>query len=385
MELDFSSEQEELRDGVKSFLTRECPMTFVRSITETKFHDGPDAAAAIMAGLWNQMVELGWPALTVPESAGGLGLGAVELAVVAEELGIACAPGPLLATTSQFVPVVVQTGSPEQIERFLGPVAEGSSTGTLAISEAIGNFTVAGVTTTATPQGDGWVLHGEKHFVFDAPSAGEIVVIAREPNTEGDDGIIAIVVPASECEIKAIDGLDGSREIGTVTLNGVHVSADRALGAPGPESAAAIARALNEATIMLATEMVGTAQTVFDVILDYAKQREQFGVPIGSFQAIKHKFADFLLLLERARATCYFAALTVAEDDDRRAVAASMAKVAAGDLQKFASKEGIQVLGGIGYTWEHDMHLYVRRLKTGAALFGTASTHKAKVADLIGV
>ena len=385
MELDFSSEQEELRDGVKSFLARECPMTFVRGIVEAGRTDGGAAAAAITAGLWDQMVELGWPALTVPESAGGLGLGAVELAVVAEELGIACAPGPLLPTSSQFIPAILQAGSAEQIDRFLGPVAEGTSTGTLAVSEAIGSFTVAGVTTTATPQGDGWVLHGEKHFVVGAPSADEIVVIAREPNSEGDAGVIGIVVPASECEIKPVNGLDASRELGTVTLNGVHVSADRALGGPGPESAAALTRAVNEATTMLATEMVGTAQTVFNVILDYAKQREQFGVPIGSFQAIKHKFADFLLLLERARAMCYFAALTIAEDDDRRAVAAAMAKAAAGDLQKFACKEGIQVLGGIGYTWEHDMHLYVRRLKTGAALFGTASTHKARVADLIGV
>jgi alkylation response protein AidB-like acyl-CoA dehydrogenase len=124
---------------------------------------------------------------------------------------------------------------------------------------------------------------------------------------------------------------------------------------------------------------------MFDVTLEYAKQREQFGVPIGSFQATKHKFADMLLLLERARATAYFAALTIAEDDDRRSLATSMAKAAAADAATKIGKEGIQVHGGIGFTWEHDMHLYVRRAKSSSLLFGTAATHRARVADLIGI
>ena len=139
------------------------------------------------------------------------------------------------------------------------------------------------------------------------------------------------------------------------------------------------------ATTALAVETVGAAQTIFDVTLAYAKQREQFGVPIGSFQAIKHKFADMLIALERARATGYFAALTIAEDDDRRALATSTAKAAAGDCAALLAKEGIQIHGGIGYTWEHDMHLYVRRVKSSALLFGNAAQHRARVADLIGL
>jgi alkylation response protein AidB-like acyl-CoA dehydrogenase len=131
--------------------------------------------------------------------------------------------------------------------------------------------------------------------------------------------------------------------------------------------------------------MVGTCQSIFDVALAYAKERHQFGVPIGSFQAIKHKFADMLVALERARATSYFAAATIAEDDDRRSLAVAMAKAAAGDAQRLVAQAGIQIMGGIGYTWEHDMHLYVKRAKTGDALLGTSSDHRARVARIIGL
>ncbi|MBV8949680.1 MAG: acyl-CoA dehydrogenase, partial [Actinobacteria bacterium] len=154
---------------------------------------------------------------------------------------------------------------------------------------------------------------------------------------------------------------------------------------PGPDVAAALRRACEESVTALALELVGTCQSIFDITLDYAKQREQFGVPIGSFQATKHKFADMLILLERARATGYFAALTIAEDDPRRTLAASMAKVAAADAAHRLAKEGIQIHGGIGYTWEHDIQLYVRRAQASSMLFGTGAAHRARVADLIGL
>jgi alkylation response protein AidB-like acyl-CoA dehydrogenase len=165
----------------------------------------------------------------------------------------------------------------------------------------------------------------------------------------------------------------------------VRVPRDRLLVGGGSAAAAALRRAIEEATVALALEMVGTAQTIFDVTLEYAKQREQFGVPIGSFQAIKHKFADMMISLERARSTCYFAALTIAEDDPRRTSATSVAKAAAGDCQRLLGRDGIQIHGGIGYTWEHNMHLYVKRMKSGEALFGTSAAHRGRIADLLGV
>jgi len=376
MELEFSEEQDELREGVRAVLARECPMSVVRDQVEKGV--APD-------GLWAHMVELGWPALTVPEDAGGLGLGMVELAVVVEELGRVMAPGPFLPTVTQFAPAVREAGSAEQRARFLSAVAAGESTGALALTETGGSYDPARVTATATPDGDGVLLAGTKDAVLGAPSADEIVVVARRPGTDGDDGVGAYVVARDQLAVETIASLDPSRGVARLTLDGVRVGADRILGEPGPATAAALRRAVDEATTALAIEMVGTCQTIFDVTLEYAKHREQFGVPIGSFQAIKHKFADMLVALERARATGYFAALTIVEGDDRRAVAVASAKAAAGDCARHLAKEGIQIHGGVGYTWEHDMHLYVRRARAGAALFGTAPDQRAKVAELLGL
>jgi alkylation response protein AidB-like acyl-CoA dehydrogenase len=374
--LEFTAEQDELRDGVRTVLAGECPMSLVREVVEK----GTTADA-----LWGRMVELGWPALTVTEDAGGLGMGPVELAVVLEELGRVVAPGPFVPTVSQFAPVVAEAGSPEQRNRFLGAIAAGELTGTLALGEASGSIDPASVTATAEPDRAGFVLHGTKPMVVEAAAADEIVVVARRPGSEGDEGVGAFVVPRADAGVTGVDALDLTRPLARLSLNGVRVDADRVLGKPGPSTAAAIRRAVELAVTALAIETVGTAQAIFDVTLAYAKEREQFGVPIGSFQAIKHKFADMLIALERARATSYFAALTIAEDDDRRALAASMAKAAAGDCAALLAKEGIQIHGGIGYTWEHDMHLYVRRVKSNAILLGNAAQHRARVADLIGL
>jgi alkylation response protein AidB-like acyl-CoA dehydrogenase len=376
MELDFTEEQDELRDGVRAVLARECPMSVVRELVEK----GTEPS-----GLWAQMVALGWPALTVPERLGGLGLGMVELAVVVEETGRAMAPGPFLPTVTQFAPGVSEAGDAEQRARFLGAVAAGELTGTLALTEEGGSYDPAAVTATARPDGDGFVLSGVKHAVAEAAAADEVVVVARLSGTQGDDGVGAFVVPRDALALDPVATLDPSRRLARLTLDGVRVGVDRCLGEPGRATSGALRRAVEVATAALALEMVGTCQAIFDVTLEYAKQREQFGVPIGSFQAIKHKFADMLVALERARATGYFATLTIAEDDDRRALAVSTAKAAAGDCARLIAKEGIQIHGGIGYTWEHDMHLYVRRVKAGAALFGTAPQHRARVADLIGL
>ena len=371
MELEFTTDQEELRDAVRAVLARECTPGFVREIAE-KRTAGADVDAE---PLWSHMVELGWPALTVPEEAGGLGFGAVELAVLVEALGQAVAPGPLLPTVSQFVPAVREAGSPAQHDAFLRPVAEGGRSGSLALDDP------AGTVTRAEPRDGGWVLSGEKHLVVEAPAVDDLVVVARTPDAAAG----AFVVPrdAPGVSVSPVNSFDPTRLLGGVVLRDVAVGPDAVLGEPGPSTEGAIARAVEEATVALALEGVGTTQAIFDLTLAYAKEREQFGVPIGSFQAIKHKFADMVIAIERARATCYFAALTIAEDDERRTMATSMAKAAAGDAQRLVAKEGIQIHGGIGYTWEHDVHLLVRRAKADAALFGTATEHRARVADLL--
>ena len=372
MQFDFTEEQDALRESVRAVLQRECPISVVREVVEKTVAGG---APSEPARLWQRMTELGWPALTVPEADGGLGLGAVELAVVVEELGRAIAPGPFLATVTQFVPIVVEAGDAAQRAKLLGAVVAGG-TGTLAAG--------TGVTATATADGDDWVLEGTTRHVVDATTADELAIVA----TVGadDDAVGVFVVPKGEVGVSPVRALDASRPLAAVHVDQVRVPAGRVLGPPGaPATANAVRRATEVATVALAMEMVGTCQTIFDTSLAYAKVREQFGVPIGSFQAMKHKYADMLVALEKARVCAYFGALTIAEDDERRTLAAAMAKAAAGDCQRLLTQEGIQTLGGIGYTWEHDMHLYVKRATSSEALFGGTHAHRARIAELIGL
>jgi alkylation response protein AidB-like acyl-CoA dehydrogenase len=374
MELEFTTEQDELRDGVRAMLVGECTPSFVRAVVE----EGASTDA-----LWKHMCELGWPALTIAEEHGGLGLGSVELAVVLEELGRVLAPGPFVPTVTQFAPFVREAGTEEQRARFLAPLAEGTLTGTLALTEEHAGLDVAAITATATPAGGGWQLRGRKTGVLGADLADQIVVIARVDTGDEGDGVAAFVVPATAVEIVPLAAMDATRGLATLVLDGASIDADRLLGAPGPDTEQAIAHALDEAIVALALECVGTCQAIFDMTLEYAKHREQFGAPIGSFQAIKHKLADMLVALERARSTGYFAALTIAEHDPRHAEAAATAKIAASQCQRLLAKEGIQIHGGIGYTWEHDMHLHVRRVKTDAQLLGTEAEQTARLADLL--
>ena len=375
MDLEFTDDQQELRRSVRSVLASECGPALVREMVEK----GTGAER-----LWAKMVELDWPALTVPEAAGGLGLGFVELAVVLEEMGRSLAPGPFLATVSQFAPAIREAGSPEQQSRFLGAVAAGTITGALAVAEEDGDWSAASILTEATPDGAGWILSGTKQYVADGATAGEVVVAARRPGTKGDDGIGLFVVPAVDLKASPVQTIDATLRLATVALEGVRVPADRVLGPVGA-AAVPLRRALEEATAAITMSTVGTCDAIFTMTLDYAKEREQFGVPIGSFQAVKHKLADLFVAVSRARALAYFAVLTIAEDDDRRALAVSMAKAAAGDCQRLVVQDGLQLHGGIGYTWEHDLHLYLKRAKACDGQLGTAAAHRSRVAELIGL
>jgi alkylation response protein AidB-like acyl-CoA dehydrogenase len=375
VELELSDDQAALQESVRAVLERECPMTLVRSVVEEHKH---------AEELWARMVELDWPALAVPEIDGGLGLGFVELAVVCEQLGRVLCPAPFVATATQFVPALLRAGSAEQRHRFLGAVAADGIVGTLAVAEAGGDFTTAGITATATPDGDSFVIEGVKHFVFDAEVAAEVVVAARLPGSSGDEGIGLFVVPRESFDAEPMVGLDASRSYATVVLDAVRLPPDRVLGEPG-SAGPALHAVVEEATVALTAEMVGTCQAIFDIVLAYVSEREQFGVKVGSFQAIKHKLANMYVSVESARATAYFAAAAVAESDERRSMAVAMAKASAGDCQKLVTTEGIQCLGGIGYTWEHDMHLYVKRAKAGAALFGTGAEHLERLSHLLGL
>ena len=272
--------------------------------------------------------------------------------------------------------MVQEAGSAAQQAELLPPVAAGERTGTIAFApDAV----------TATPEGAGYRLQGVAPTVSD-PAADDVAVVARVAGRAGDDGIGVFVVPGSAATATPIAPLDPSRPLAHLDLDGVTVGPDRVLGEPGPATATAVERALEVATTAVALDVVGTCQTIFDVTLDYAKEREQFGVPIGSFQAIKHKLRRHADL---ARAGPGDRLLRRAHDRRGRRAAAHWPprwpRRPPATAPRSSPSEGIQIHGGIGYTWEHDMHLWVRRVQSGAVLFGSATEHRARIAELLGV
>jgi alkylation response protein AidB-like acyl-CoA dehydrogenase len=370
MDLEFTDDQLELRDSVRDVLDKECPTTVARAITEGT---GADSR------LWDRMVELGWPGLTIPEEHGGLGLSFVDAALVIEEMGRHLAPGPYLASVTQFAPVVRELGTTEQRARWLGGVASGEVIGTLAIADGDGRYELARGTVDAQHNGHGYVVSGARHFVLDADAATVIATVVRL-----DDAIGVLLVDRDQVTIEPVDTIDRTMPLATVSLDGASIPPDRLLTA-GADTEALLTRALEEAIVAIALTNVGACQAIFDIDLEYAKVREQFGVPIGSFQAVKHKLTNMYVALEKARSVAYFAALAITENDERRALASSIAKAAAGDCQQLLTQDGLQLMGAIGFTWEHDLHLFMRRAKTLEPLFGTTPWHRARVAERIGL
>lgn len=338
MDFELTDDQVELQRVVHDIVGRECPPSLVRSVLA----GGDDDLA-----LWKTYVELDWPSLTVPEADGGMGFTPVELALVLEELGWAADPTPFLATTSQYVPVVRDCGGGE----LLAAVASGG-TGTVAWE---------GVTV------EGGVLRGTATTVLDGDRADELAVVTPE-------GVYVVPRDADGVTATRTSAFDGALHVADVSFDGVEVAPERTFTGVDP------AGGRQEALVGLAATMVGASQRILDLVLEHVRSRHQFGVPIGSFQAVKHMAVDVYVAIQRARALCHFGALVIAEDDPRREVAASMAKAAAGDCQRIAIRHGIQLFGGLGFTWENDLHLFVRRAKAGELLLGTSAVHRALVA-----
>jgi alkylation response protein AidB-like acyl-CoA dehydrogenase len=360
VELEFSADQDALRDAIRTVLVKEAPISLAREVAERG--TGAERLTRVAA-------ELGWPALTVPEAFGGVGLGAIEAGILAEELGRVVAPGPLLTTVCGFVPLVATFGTEAQQAHLLGAVARGELAGTVA----------RGLRAEVGPGGD-VAVHGTTRHVIEPLACDEIACAVDGPGGAG-----VVVVATRDVTIEPLDSIDPTRGVAQVVVDGVRAGTDRILGGTLGASPAEIAATELPMTCALALETVGVCQSIFDVTLDYARHRQQFGVAIASFQAIKHKFADMFVALERARATGYLAALCLAEADDRAPINVSVAKAAAGDAQRRVVQEGIQIHGGIGYTWEHDMQLYAKRAKANEALGGTAIEHRARIATALGV
>jgi len=376
MDFELTEDQEHLRDAARSFLGNECPPSLVRSAYE-------GGAAEVSGGLWKRMADLDWPGLAIPESLGGLGYGFVELGLLCEELGRAVAPAPFLSTVTQFVPMVLEAGSEEQHKSLLGPVASGGATGTVALAESARGWDTGRLGGLARKSATGWVLDGRKTFVFDGAAADTVVVVAAAA-AGGDPGVFAL--PRSAAEAVTYDLMDPSQPLADLEFAGAEVPSEGVLIEPGdPRGPLAVRRAVEQSVAALALSMTGTCRAIFDETLQYTKDREQFGKPIGSFQAIKHRLVEMLISLERASSLAYFAALTIAEDDPRRSIAVSMAKTAAGDCQALIAQEGLQLHGGVGYMWEQDLHMHLKRAKSGDFLLGSGSEHRAAVARALGL
>ena len=363
-----------LRRSAREFLAKECSPKVVRRLMETE--DGYDAQ------LWRKMAELGWTALGIPEQYGGVGT-FLDLVVVLEEAGRALLPGPFFSTMGLAVPVIIEAGTEAQKKEVLGAIAEGSARATLAFTEPTGRWDAAGVGLKAQQSGGGWRLDGVKLFVADAHVADYTVVVARTRG-EGEEGLTSFLVKGRPqgMTVKPLETMDMTRRWFEVRFDGVQLGADAAMGA-ADKAWPQLKRGLEWATAALCAEMVGGVQKVLETSTEYAKTRQQFGKPIGIYQAVSHKVADMLVLSESSRSATYYAAWAVDADAPDRALASSMAKAYVSDAYRKVAGDGIQVHGGIGFTWEHDMHLYFKRAKSSEVTLGDATYHRELVAQAL--
>jgi len=372
MDFAFSEEQEMLRRSARDFLAKECSSKVVRTLMES-----PDAYDQ---GLWQKVAGLGWTALGIPDEYGGVGT-FLDLVVVLEEAGRALMPGPFFATMGLAVPVIIEAGTEAQKKEALGAIAQGSARATLAFTEPSGKWDAGSVTLTAKPSGGGWQLDGVKQFVPDAEAADYVVVAARTRG-EGEDGISLFLVKGRPkgMTVNPLKTLDQTRRWGEVRFDGVKLDAGSLMGTTD-KAWPQLKRGLEWATAALCAEMVGGAQKVLETSTEYAKTRHQFGKAIGIYQAVSHKLADMLVLSESGRSATYYAAWAVDADAPDRSLAASMAKAYVSDAYRKVAGDGIQVHGGIGFTWEHDMHLYFKRAKSSEVTLGDATYHRELVAQ----
>ena len=378
MDFGFSEEQEMLRSSARDFLAKEAPMTYVRKMM--------DDERGYTEELWRKMAALGWMGLILPEALGGAGLDFVDMVVVLEEMGRVVLPGPFFSTVILAGVAIAEGGSQKQKETYLPKIADGSLKATLAYLEPSGRWDADGIQLVAKPEGGGFVLDGTKLFVPDANVADLFVVAGRAPGSKGADGVSLFLVDpkAAGVTVTMLKTMDQTRKLGEVALKGVKVGADALLGTAGA-GWALLDRVADRAKVGLAAEMCGGAQKVLEMSVEYAKVREQFGKPIGSFQAIQHKCANMLVEVESSKSITYYAAWAVANDVPEAPLAAAMAKAYTSDAYRHTAGEGIQIHGGIGFTWEHDMHIYFKRAKSSELTFGDATWNREIVARHIGL
>ncbi len=379
MEFGLTQEQEMIRSQAAEFLKNECPTAFVRDLMKSTQGHSEE--------LWGKMSAMGWMGLILPEEYGGSGLSFVELVVVLEQMGRALLPGAYFSSVLLAGLALLEAGSDEQKNQWLVPLAQGKLKATLALTEPDGRWVAAGVRATAQPSRQGYLANGTKLFVPDAQVADLIICALRTSvSTRLEDGITLFAVDRDTegLNITPLKTMDETRRLYEVSFESVLVPGNRVIGITD-RGWPVIKSVIDRATIGLCAEMVGGGQKVLDMCVEFSKSRVQFGRPIGSFQAIQHKCADMLLLTESARSAVYSAACFASEKKSDVGLLASIAKAYTSDAYTRVAGEGIQIHGGMGFTWEHDAHLYFKRAKSDEGTFGDASYHRERVATLIGL
>ena len=375
MKLDLSPDQELVRDTTRRFLASQTPLTTVRALADDP--RGYDPA------WWRQGAELGWTAMLVPEEYGGgslTGQGLLELAMISEEMGRLVSPGPL-APTNVVAAALAADGSEKQRADVLPAIVAGELVAAWCVAEPGGAWGPAGVTLEARPSGGGFVLTGTKSPVEAGAQADRLLVTARTA-----DGLVQLLVPPDSpgLSITPLRSLDFTRRFAKVTFSDVEVGADAVVGDPG-QAAAAAERQLQIALVLQCAETAGILDRVFAFTVEYAFDRSSFGRPLASYQALKHRFADMKMWLEACHATAQGAAEAVEAGSGSAAELVSVAKAYIGDHATEILQDCVQMHGGIGVTWDHDIHLYLRRATVNRALYGTPDQHRERLAALLGI
>ena len=371
MNFAFDDEHEALRSTMRKFLADYSPEAEVRRLMETSEGYNPD--------VWQQLAgQLGLLGLIVPEQYGGSGFGFLELVVVLEEMGRSLLCAPFFSTVAMATTLLLALDDETARQDLLPRIAGGTCVATVALAEEAGSWNPADVAMTAAGDDAGWLLSGEKFYVVDGHVADVLLVVAR---AQAGTSVFAVDRGAAGLVADLSSTMDKTRKLARLTFTDTPA---RLIGSAGGADGAVRAM-LDLAAIALAAEQVGGAQRVLEIAVGYAKIREQFGRPIGSFQAIKHKCANMLLEIEAAKSAAYYAGWAAAEDDAELAVHASIAKAYCSDAYVHAAAENIQIHGGIGFTWEHPAHLYFKRAKSSALLLGSPSYHRERLLAGIGI
>jgi alkylation response protein AidB-like acyl-CoA dehydrogenase len=363
----FSADQQLLKNSARAFLDEHCKPELVRSL-----FDDPRGESEAM---WKEMAQLGWLGLSLPEDAGGSALGMVETAIVLEEMGRVAGPAPYLPTMLA-AHAIAGAGTPAQRSRWLPAIAAGGARATVALLDAQLDWRPEATATRADRRAGGWAISGTKSFVPWAHVADAMLVPARTA-----EGLSLFVVTRDTpgLHLSPIIGMDLTSRSASLRLDDAAVGADALLGAPGG-AGPLLREVLLRGAVGAAAEMLGAARRCLDMSVEYAKVREQFGQPIGSFQAIRHKCAEMLLEVENSHGATYYAAWALDAGAAEREVAASVAKSYVSEAARKVCGEAIQVHGGIGFTWEYDLHLYFKRAKALEPVYGDADYHRELIA-----